>query len=325
MQIIDEIQNSIHTIRGIQVMLDEDLARLYKVETGALNRAVKRNNERFPEEFRFQLTEIELKNLKCQFGISSGEILRCQNGTLYNSDQNLESQTVTPSLEHGGRRKLPYAFTEQGVTMLSAILRSDVAVKRSIQIINAFVGMRKFIASNASIFDRVASVELKQLKHESESDKKFSKLFTALESGELKPKQGIFYDGHIFDAHVFVSKVIKRANKSIVLVDNFVDENVLQLLTKRKKSVSVTIYTKTISESLKQDLVKYNAQYKNKEQEIKIKSFKKAHDRFLVIDERVVYHLGASLKDLGKKWFAFSKFEKDSFEILTRLKHKITK
>ena len=318
MQILDEIQNSIHTIRGVQVMLDEDLARLYEVKTFVLNQAIKRNIERFPKEFRFQLTKEEYENLKFQNGTSSGEILRIQNGIL--RSDNLISQSVISSSKHGGRRKLPYAFTEQGVTMLSAVLRSDVAVKRSIQIVNAFVEMRKFISNNASIFDRVTSVELKQLKHESESDKKFSKLFTALENGELKPKQGIFYNGQVFDAHVFVSKVIKSAKKSIVLIDNFVDESVLQLLTKRKKAVKATIYTKSISKNLKQDLEKHNAQYKNKEQKIEIKSFKKAHDRFLVIDEKVVYHFGASLKDLGKKWFAFSKFEHDAFRFLDKLK-----
>ncbi len=300
LQILDTIQDSIHTVRGMQVMLDEDLARLYKVETKTLNRAVKRNIERFPDEFRFQLTAEEV------------EILRSQSVTLYNHE-NLKYQNGTSSLEHGGRRKLPYAFTEQGVAMLSAVLRSSIAVQVSIQISNAFVEMRRFITNNASVFTRLESIEQKQL----EGDKKFNTLFDALQAGDLKPKQGIFYDGQVFDAYVFVSKLIKSAKKSIILIDNFVDESVLQLLSKSKKGVIKTVYTKHIPKVLQQDIKKYNKQHSNNQ--INVKAFAKAHDRFLIIDGDAVYHFGASLKDLGKKWFAFSKFDKEAITILHKL------
>lgn len=281
-------------------MLDSHLAELYGVETKVFNQAVKRNINRFPDYFRFQLTSDEW------------ELLRSQNVTL-ESSENLRSQNVTIEDRRGKHRKyLPYVFTEQGVAMLSSVLRSETAVKVSIQIMQAFVGMRKFIAENASIFQRLDRVELKQL----ETDEKFDKLFDALQKNDLQPKQGIFYDGQVFDAYVFAADLIKTAKKSIILIDNYVDESVLQLFTKRNKNVTVKIYTKTISKTLKQDLQKHNAQYPK----IEIEKFDKAHDRFLIIDETTIYHFGASLKDLGKKWFAFSKMEMDAFEMIANLK-----
>ena len=282
---LEIIKNKIYTIREQQVMFDGDLAQLYNVETKILNQAVKRNIERFPVEFMFQLTEEELNNLR--------------------------SQIVTSSLKHGGRRYLPYVFTEQGVAMLSAVLRSKIAIKVSIQIINAFVEMRKIIA-NTNLFDqRLNKIERKQI----ETDKKFEIVFNAIENKSLKPKQGIFFDGQVFDAYVFVSDLIKSATKSIILIDNYIDETVLQLFTKRKKNIAVTIYTKNISKILKQDLKKYNTQYAS----IKIKKFIQAHDRFLIIDENILYHFGASLKDLGNKWFAFSILNKQTLNILNNL------
>ncbi len=195
--------------------------------------------------------------------------------------------------------------------MLSAVLRSDTAVQVSIKIIDAFVGMRKFITANAGIFHRLDKVEQKQV----ETDHKFEQIFKALEDKSIKPKQGIFYDGQVFDAYVFVADLIKTAKKSIILIDNYVDETVLQLFTKRNKNVTVKIYTKNISKALKQDLEKHNAQYPK----IEIEKFDKAHDRFLIIDETTVYHIGASLKDLGKKWFAFSKMEMDALDMIANL------
>ena len=280
------IKKQIFTLRGQQVMLDSDLAVLYGVEVKRLNEAVKRNIERFPEEFMFQLTKEEFENLRSQFATSK------EGG-------------------RGGRRTLPYAFTEQGVVMLSAVLRSSVAVSVSIQVSNAFVQMRKFISNNAEVLTRLQTVEQKQI----EGDEKFEQIFTALESKSLKPNKGIFYDGQVFDAYVFVAKLIKSAKKSIVIIDNFIDESVLQLLSKRKKGVTVVIYTKKITKVLKQDLQKHNTQYEM----VEIKAFKKAHDRFFIIDEKEVYHFGASLKDLGKKWFAFSKFNKETVDILDKL------
>jgi len=293
------IQSRIYTIRGLQVMIDEDLAILYGVETKAFNQAVKRNIERFPERFRFQLTEKEYENLRSQFVTSS-------------LDETLRSQIMTLEKRHGGRRYSPYVFTEQGVSMLSAVLRSQTAVEVSIKIIDSFVEMRKFISSNADMFLRFERVEQRLSLH----DENFNKIFRAIEEKGTPQKQHIFYDGQIFDAYLFVSDIIKSAKKSIKLIDNYVDESTLVLFTKRDAKVEMKIYTKTISKQLELDLQKHNAQYSA----IEIKKFELSHDRFLVIDEKEVYHFGASLKDLGKKWFAVSKLDINSFEFLGKLK-----
>ena len=277
------IQHHIFTIRGQQVMLDRDLAELYQVETKVLNQAVKRNIKRFPENFRFQLTKEELENLRSQF---------------VTFKENLNT------------KYLPYAFTEQGVSMLSAVLKSDVAIEVSIKIIEAFVAMRRLIASNTLIYERFERIEQRLSKH----DENFDILFRALEDRSLEPKQGIFFDGQIFDAYEFVARLVKSAKRSIVLIDNYIDESVLTLFSKNQ-DVDVTIYTRHISKQLKLDLKKYNAQYRP----ITIKLFKEAHDRFMIIDESELYHIGASLKDLGKKWFAFSKMEMGSLEMLGKL------
>jgi len=202
-----------------------------------------------------------------------------------------------------------------GVAMLSGVLRSETAVQISIQIINTFVAMRKFLTSNGQIFQRIDNLERKQLEHKIDADEKFNRIFNAIEEREHKPKQGIFFDGQVFDAYKFVSGIIRTSKKSIILIDNYVDDTVLTLLAKRKKNVKVKIYTKTISKQLALDVKKYNSQYPT----LEIKEFKKAHDRFLIIDDRNVYHFGASLKDLGKKWFAFSKFDKEAFTLIERL------
>lgn len=279
-----QIQSRIFTIRGLQVMIDRDLAELYGVENKRLNEQVKRNIERFPEKFRFQLSQQEKDEL----------VANCDR---FNS------------LKHSSA--LPYAFTEQGVSMLSAALRSQTAIQVSIQIIDAFVQMRKFITNNAAIFQRLDTIERKQLVTETRLDK----VFDALEAGDIKPRQGIFFDGQIFDAYVFVSDLIKSAKRSIVLIDNYIDETVLLLLAKRNKSCSATIYTKTISKQLRLDLKKHNRQYAP----VEIKEFKQSHDRFLILDNSTIYHFGASLKDLGKKWFAFSRFDKDALAVLGKL------
>ena len=206
---------------------------------------------------------------------------------------------------------LPYAFTEQGVSMLSAVLKSDIAVDISVKIIRSFVNMRKFISNNALIFQRLETLEQKQFSN----DEKFNKLFEAIEAKSIQPTQGIFYDGEVYDAYLFVSNLIKSAKKSIVLVDNYIDESVLTMLSKREKNVTATLYTKNITAQLELDIKKYNAQYPK----ITLKKFDASHDRFLIIDAKELYHIGASLKDLGKKWFAFSKFEMESFDVLKRL------
>lgn len=283
------IKNKIYNIRGLQVMIDTDLAFLYGVETKVLNQAVKRNIERFPESFRFQLTNFEYKTCP-----------RSQIVTLNEPSKTKRGQNI---------KYLPYAFTEQGIAMLSAVLRSETAVNTSIQIINAFVEMRKFILNNAQLFQRIETVEARQI----ETDKRIDQILNALDSGTAKPKQGIFYNGQIFDAYLFVCDLIKSANHSLVLIDNYVDESVLALLTKRNPKVNATIYTQQISKQFKLDVEKHNAQYDI----IEVKEFKQSHDRFLIIDNTDIYHFGASLKDLGKKWFAFSKFEKQAVEMLS--------
>lgn len=192
--------------------------------------------------------------------------------------------------------------------MLSAILRSEVAVKVSIEIMNAFVEMRKILISNASLFHRLDKIEIKQL----EADQKFEEIFKALESDKLHSEKGIFYDGQIFDAYIFVSDIIRNAKTSIILLDNYVDDTVLTLLCKRNNDVTATIYTKNISNQLRLDLQRYNSQYPR----IEIEIFSDAHDRFLIIDNVELYHIGASLKDLGKKWFAFSRMDVEVVRML---------
>jgi phage regulator Rha-like protein len=281
----DDIQKYIYTIRGVQVMFDEELAKLYGVETKRLNEQVKRNIERFPAEFMFQLSESEFENLRSQFA----------------------------TLEKGRgqhRKYLPYVFTEQGVAMLSAVLRSETAVKVSVQIMNAFVAMRRFLLSNVQVFQRLDSLELKQ----AQTDQKVERVLNAIEDKSAMPKQGIFFDGQVFDAYAFVSDLIRAANRRIILIDNYVDESVLLLLAKRKAGVDVQLLTKTNSRQLAQDIAKFNAQYPS----IEAREFKLAHDRFLIIDDDI-YHIGASLKDLGKKWFAFSKMEMRAIEMLGKV------
>ena len=283
------IQNKIYTIREMQVMLDRDLASLYGVETKVFNQAVKRNIKRFPQDFMFQLTKEELDNWRSQF--------------------------VTSSSDHGGRRYLPYVFTEQGVSMLSSILKSDTAIEVSIQIARMFVQMRKFVSLNASLFQRLDALESKQFEHKLEADKNFNKIFNAIEDKSITKKQGIFFNGQIFDAYVFMSSLIKEAKTSIVLIDNYIDKTTLvHLSSKSAKDVKIAILTKSIGKATKLDLKKHSEQYAN----IELKELKHSHDRFLLIDEKI-YHLGASLKDLGKKWFAFSLIEEDAFELKKRV------
>ena len=293
------IQKKIYTIRGVQVMLDSDLAKLYGVETKILNRAVKRNLERFPDKFMFRLENDEWENLRFQFGTSNEK------------DNSLRYQNGTSKTRRGGRRYLPYAFTEQGVAMLSAVLRSETAVKVSIRIMEAFVAMRRFMLINAHIFQRLDTLEMKQI----ETDKKVDQVLSAIEMKKTEPKQGVFFNGQIFDAYKFVSGLVRKANKSIFLIDNYIDETVLHLFSKKKKNVKVTIFTSKITKAIELDSKKFNAQYPT----VELKKFTKAHDRFLIIDDKDVYHFGASLKDLGKKWFAFSKLNKSAFALLQNL------
>ncbi len=296
---IDDIQKYIYSLRGVEVMLDEKLAELYGVETRALNQAVKRNIQRFPSEFMFQLTDAEGENVKAQNMPISSNAFR--------------SQTVTIKKGRGQHRKyLPYAFTEQGVAMLSAVLKSETAIKVSIQIMNAFVSMRRFLQSNAQIFQRLDSLELRQ----SQTDQKVDRVLNAIEEKTTLPKQGIFFDGQVFDAWNFVSDLVRSAKKSIILIDNYIDDTVLSLFSKKEKDVRVTLLTKKISPQLETDVRKFNEQY----EPLTLCTFPNSHDRFLIIDEKDLYHVGASLKDLGNKWFAFSKMDISTVSLLDNLK-----
>ena len=282
----NKVESLIRVIRGQQVMLDRDLAELYGVETRRLNEQVKRNIERFPEDFMFQLTSNEFDNLKSQFATSSW----------------------------GGVRKLPYAFTEQGVAMLSGVLKSPTAVEANIRIMRAFVSMRHFMVNNVAFFQRLETIEFNQLEsnkvqakilaHQEVQDHRIDEIFRRLDEGMYKPKQGIFFDNQIYDAYSFVSELVKSAKQRIILIDNYVDETVLTLLDKRGENVSATIYTQQVSRQFRLDVDRHNSQYPP----IEVDVFRRSHDRFLCIDD-TVYHVGASIKDLGKKWFAFSKME----------------
>jgi len=269
----ENIQNKIYTIRGVQVMLDRDLAELYGVKPIRLREQVKRNIKRFPDDFMFQLNEEEIEFMV--------------------------SQNAIPSKQHLGGAK-PYVFTEQGVSMLSAVLKTEFAVKMSIRIIRAFVNMRRFLLSNASIFQRLDNIEYKLLKH----DENFDKVFKAIESKNIKPIQGIFFDGQIYDAYIFINDLLKSAEKEVVLIDNYIDDTVLTLFSKYPY-INFVIITKSISKQLSLDVEKYNSQYNN----LQIKTSNKFHDRFLLIDSKEAYHIGASLKDLGKKVFGFSNID----------------
>lgn len=272
----EEIARLILNIRGMQVMVDRDLAILYGVETKRLNEQVRRNIERFPERFRFQLTKEETDEV-----VANCDHLKA-----------LKFSKVTP-----------YVFTEQGISMLSTVLHSPTAIAVSIKIMDAFVSMRRFIATNAQLFQRLETIEYHQLEmkqHQDVTDRRIDEVFKRLDDG-IPPMQGIFYDGQVFDAYRFVSDLIRKAKQSIVLIDNYVDDTVLTLLDKRLEGVSAIIYTQRVSSQFQLDVDRHNTQYPL----IEIKRFNKAHDRFLLIDDEV-YHIGASIKDLGKKWFGFT-------------------
>ena len=331
LQPLENIENLIQVIRGKQVILDRDLARLYGVETRVLNQAVQRNLERFPADFMFQLSKEEFENWKSQFAISNkDEFSRSQIVTLNDDSKDLRSQFATSNVNsinltsqivisngRGGQRYLPYAFTENGIAMLSSVLRSPIAIATNIQIMRAFTAMRRFIAANAQVFQRLEVIEHTQLSlaaHQEEADKKFEEIFRRLDDGSVTQKQGIFYDGQIFDAYVFITERVREAKKRIVLIDNYIDESVFTILDKRPKGVKAKVYTKNLTPQLTLDLEKHNAQYAP----IEVEPFDRSHDRFLCIDD-TVYHIGASLKDLGKKWFAFAKMELTTDELLTKI------
>ncbi len=274
----EEIKKLIYTIRGKQVMLDSDVAMLYDYETKKVNQAVKRNIDRFPERFCFQLTEEELELMWSQFVTTSK--------LKYN--------------RYRSKKYLPYVFTEQGIAMLSGILKSEVAVQASIKIMDAFVEMRKFLMLNGQIYERLTTVEYKLLEH----DKKFDEVFNSL-GIEENIKQRVFFEGQIYDAYSLIIDIIKRANKKILIIDNYIDDSILKMLSKKKEKVEVVILTSDKSKIESLDVKKFNKEYPI----LKISRTNKFHDRFIVIDNKEMYHLGASIKDLGKKCFGINKIE----------------
>ncbi len=278
----ENIENLIHYVRGQQVMIDSDLALLYNVETKRLNESVKRNAKRFPNNFCFQLTEDEYADLRSQIATSNTE--------------NTSSK--------GGRRYLPYVFTEQGIAMLSAVLRSDEAIQVSVNIMNAFVKMRRFLAENALMFDKLNSLELKQLEYQKESNEKFNQIFAYISEHE-EVGQKIFFEGQIYDAFSLLVSLVGKAEQSIVLIDNYVDVGTLNILAKKKDGVDVTIYTVRRTRLASQDIANFNSQYPT----LTVNYTGVFHDRFLVIDEETAYHIGASIKDAGKKCFGISRIE----------------
>lgn len=283
MAVQSNIENKIVVLRGVQVMIDRDIAAIYGVETKRLNEQVKRNIERFPGEFMFQLTREEVDFVKSQFATSRNNIFEGQDG---------------------GTRKLPYAFTEHGVTMLASVLKSETAVKASVQIVKAFVSMRHFLQSNAEIFAERKFIRQHQLEtdvHLRESDKKIDQLFSLMDKYNIDETQGIFFQGQIFDAYAKFESFIQSAKKEIILIDGYVDLSVLERLSKKNNGVTVTIYTDPKTKLTAQDIQKFNAQYPT----LTLRHTTKMHDRFMIIDGTVLYHIGASLKDLGKKCFAF--------------------
>ena len=277
----ENIRSLVYLIRNKQVMLDNDLAMLYQIETRVLNQAVKRNIKRFPEEFCFQLTDDENQNLKSQNVISS-----------------------SASDTHGGRRTKVYAFTEQGIAMLSAVLRSDVAINVSINIMKAFVEMRHFISNNALLFEKISNVELKQLEYQKKTDHKLDVIFNHI-SANGESNQKIFYNGQIYDAFSFIVELIEKANNDITLIDNYVDIDTLNLLRRKLPGVMATIYTYSNTTLSSTDISTFNSQYPT----LIINYTQNFHDRFLIIDNSIVYHIGASIKDAGKKCFAISLME----------------
>ena len=270
------IENLIYVIRGRQVMLDSDLAALYQVETKVFNQTVNRNIERFPETFRFQLTDEEYAALRSQIMISN---------------------------TRGGRRYNPYVFTEQGIAMLSGVLRSNVAVQISIKIMNTFVEMRHFIAENALLFEKVNKIELIQAEFQRSTDEKFNKVFKYIDE-HAESQQRVFFEGQVYDAYNFIISVIQKARSKIVLIDGYVDNTALSMLSKKKSGVAVFVYTSQKAQLTKQDISKFNAQYPL----LSVKYTSAFHDRFIILDDKTVYHVGASIQDAGKKCFALSQW-----------------
>lgn len=294
---IEDIKKKIYTIRGKQVMLDSDVANLYHYETKRVNEAVRRNKERFPEDFCFKLTEKEYNSLKSQIATSNESIIKIIQ-------------------VRGGKQKIPYVFTEKGIIMMSGLLKNDIAVEVSIKIVEAFIRMRNFINDNKSLFERVITIENKLDKKINDYDIKFEMIFNELQR-TTEYKQKIFFDGQIYDAYNIIVNIIKKAERKILIIDNYIDDSILELLTKKKDGVEVVILTSYKSNILKLDIQKFNKEYPT----LKVAKTDKFHDRFIIIDNKELYHCGASLKDLGKKCFGINRIEDADY--IESLKKKI--
>ena len=294
----EDIKNLIYTIRGKQVMLDSDVAMLYHYPTKRINETVNRNKQRFPENFCFQLNEREYEVLRCQnISLNSNTIKE----HFDNSSLRSQIATLNENMGRGKHRKyLPYVFTEQGIAMLSGLLKNNIAIQVSINIMNAFVEMRKFLMLNGQVFERLTSMEYKLLDH----DKKFDIVFDQLQHEE-NIKQKIFFQGQIYDAYSLIIDIIKKAHNKILIIDNYIDDSVLKMLTKKKDNVEVVIFTSNHSNIQNIDIKKFNKEYPT----LKVAKTNKFHDRFIVLDNTEMYHLGASIKDLGKKCFGINKIE----------------
>jgi len=282
----DFIKSRILTIRGVQVILDRDIAILYGVETKVLNQAVKRNRERFPDRFMFQLTEEELGNWKSQI------------------------VTSNPSLEQSirmGVRRAPYAFTEQGVAMLSAVLKSETAIRVSIQIMDAFSAMRRALASIAPILSRLDVVERRQITDQQRNEERFDTIFKAMDGGDFPP-QKVFFDGKHYDAYSFARKLVRKAKKNIVLVDNYCDDVTLDILSQKFGGADVLIAT-THESATKFISPTAVAKFNKQNPTLTIKTVGSFHDRFLILDGTELYHFGASMKDLGRQYCAITKMD----------------
>lgn len=303
-----QAESRIFTIRGVQVMLDRDLAEFYGITTGNLNKAVKRNINRFPEDFMFQLTKEEVENLKSQSGTSSAETdsSRFQFGSMKGRGSNV--------------KYLPYVFTEQGVSQLSGVLHSPTAEAVSVRLIRAFVAMRRYIATHAALFQRIESLEefrVETRRSLQEVNERFDNLLSKMDDGSVKPIEGIFVEGQVLDARIYLEQLIGSANREIILIDNYVDARTFDILEARKPGVKATIYTISVGRKLQDLAAIHDVEYPGRTIELKQYN-SRFHDRFLIVDDDL-YHFGASFNELGKRLFAFDKMGSDKNLILSQL------
>lgn len=301
-----QVESRIFTIRGVQVMLDRDLAEFYGITTGNLNKAVKRNINRFPDDFMFQLTKEETDCLQSRLEKANSEDSRFQNGSMNGRGSNI--------------KYLPYVFTEQGVSQLSGVLHSKTAEEVSVRLMRAFVAMRRYIATNAALFQRIESLEEFRIetRHSlQEVNDRFDTLLSKMDDGSVKPVEGIFVEGQVLDARIYLEQLIGSANWEIVLIDNYIDARTFDILEARKQGVKAIVYTETLGRKLKAVADAHDVQYPNRTIELKQYN-NRFHDRFLIVDDDL-YHFGASFNELGKRLFAFDKMGLDKHIILAQL------